>query len=281
MPSLSAPRAAFPAADIRCGTETDRPGRPVAALLAAVAREAFGELVRLLTLASTLALAVSIASFSGFQWPTTANTGMFVGCSASGGESASRIACGGRNEKLSPSEASRLGRPPECAVEIRLNRRPARLARPDRFQTRRPTARDRAQLPQVDARHSAAGRQASVDPQEAAVGNLQQAGILPGDLQFEPHPQALAAALLPVAADAVQLLAVERDLVPQPRGDAGAPLELVDRLHQQPIAGRRRLVVAVAAAAAAAGAAATDAPRVSEPSCAVAAVPAMSTTQRR
>src|SRR3954451_9272210 len=43
-----------------------------------------------------------------------AKTGTFVGCAETGGSIASRIVWGGRKLKFSPSDASKLGRPPEC-----------------------------------------------------------------------------------------------------------------------------------------------------------------------
>ena len=210
-------------------------------------RQAFGDRWRLRrlrffrgVLASVVgssALASSAASFSGFQWPTTANTGTFVGSAATGGSMASRMACGGRNEKFSPSAASKLGRPPEYAVSSGWIA--DQLALPGSSLSRSGGASDGSARSwrRSIAGDDAAGRQSAIDPKEAAVADLQQLGVLPGDLKFEPDLEVFATPLLPVAADAVELLSADGNLVSQARGNAGAAFQLAGRLHQQSIAG--------------------------------------------
>ena len=89
-----------------------------------------------------------------------------------------------------------------------------------------------AQLSQIEPSDRAAGRQSLIGPEESAVGNLQQARLFVDDLQLETHVQFIAAALLPIAADAAQLAAVERHLVSHAGGDAGAAFELGPRVQQ-------------------------------------------------
>jgi hypothetical protein len=55
---------------------------------------------------------------------------------------------------------------------------------------------------------------------------LEQLGFLACDLKFEAHLQRFTGSLLPVAADAVKLLAIEGDLVAKAGGDASAAFEL-------------------------------------------------------
>jgi hypothetical protein len=66
---------------------------------------------------------------------------------------------------------------------------------------------------------------------------LQQLGVPAGDLQFEAYFQLFASPLLPVAADAEQLLAAHGYLMPQSRGDAGAAFDLAGGSHEQIVAG--------------------------------------------
>ncbi len=72
----------------------------------------------------------------------------------------------------------------------------------------------------------AARGEALVGPEEAAVGDLHQRGVFVIEFQFEAHSQFVAAALLPIAAEAREVATGERHLVPKPGGNAGAAFEL-------------------------------------------------------
>jgi hypothetical protein len=66
---------------------------------------------------------------------------------------------------------------------------------------------------------------------------LEELRFLPGDLKFEANLERLPTTLLPVAANAVELLAIEGELVAKPGGDAGTAFELCHCLHEQLVAG--------------------------------------------
>ena len=55
---------------------------------------------------------------------------------------------------------------------------------------------------------------------------MEQLRFLAGDLKFEADLECFAGSLLPVAADAVKLLAIEGHLVAKAGGDASAAFEL-------------------------------------------------------
>jgi len=94
------------------------------------------------------------------------------------------------------------------------------------------------QLSQVESCHAAACRQVAINPQEAAVGDLQQLCVPAGDLKFEANLQLFPTPLLPVAADAEQFLATQGNLMSHSRGDAGAAFELAGGSCEQFVARR-------------------------------------------